>query len=261
MKFQLTIQTSKPTKTNVLDDIPPLSGVEFLEAAVACLRRCLDNTSRFRHQTLGALASYTIEVPQRIAIESRLFDKSANATLVVSENILQYYLFYGATLTNAASNRPCYPYVTNEIVLTTYVDCIRFLADWANTGFATKVKMTDHGVMVPDTSKDDQDDGKKPGQGCDGCPVHPHPGPDGRPGGWMPRPDPWYQPGPNTPFYPKPMPQPPYPPAPPAPKPSGSGASRPTGTATTVSTSGIPAGTIMLGDDILTDAQFNALFN
>jgi len=255
MKFSLTLVTSKPQKLSVLDAETPKSGANFLMHASACLRRSLDDTSRFRHQTLGELASYTMAVPQQIALESGLFDDTSTVTITVSENILASFIFYGATMSSASSNRPCYPYVQNEVVLTSYIDELAFIFGWRGTGFAKKVKLNSQGQLIPDTSKDDEDDDKKKGQGCDGCPVHPAPpyGPDGRPG--------WWRPGPNTPFYPEPRPQPPYPPAPPAPKPaSGSGATRPTGTTGTASTSGIQAGTIMLGDDLMTDEQFNALF-
>lgn len=263
MRFTLTLSTTKPQKLNVLDDEVKKSGATFLMYASACLRRSLDDTLRFNHQTLGALASYTMKVPQQIALESGLFEDTANFNLTVSENILEPYIFYGATEGNSASNRPCYPYVQNEVKLTSYIDELRFIFDWQATGFAKKVKLDSSGRMVKDTSPDEDEDSKKKGQGCDGCPVHPMPpyGPGGRPGGWPPPPpNPWYRPGPNTPAYP--VPQPPFPPAPPAPKPdSGSGASRPTGTSTTAATSGIAPGTIMLGDDILTSDQFNALFD
>ena len=261
MRFSLVLTTSKPQKFNVLDAETPKSGASFLMYASACLRRSLDDTSRFRHQTLGALASYTMAVPQQIALESGLFNDTATYTITVSENVLEPYIFYGATLSAAGSNRPCYPYTTNEIVLTSFIDELRFIFDWQATGFAPKVKLNSNGQLVRDSSPDDDDDGKK-GQGCDGCPVHPPYGPGpGRPGGWPPPPpSPWYRPGPNTPAYP--APQPPFPPAPPAPKPAGgSGAIRPTGTSNTASTSGIAPGTIMLGDDILTSEQFNALFD
>ena len=252
MRFSLVLQTSKPQKYNVLDAETPLSGLSFVMYASACLRRSLDDISRYRHQTLGALATYTMAVPQQLALESGLFEDAATVTITVAEDILKPFIFYGATLGSASSSRPCYPYTQNETVLTSYIDELRFLFAWQAAGFPTKVKLDDNGNLVADTSSDDDDSGKKPGQGCDGCPVNPPFGPD------------WYRPGPNTPFYPAPgpRPQPPYPPAPPAPKPaSGGGASRPTGTSTTASTSGIPAGTVMLGEDLMTDEQFNALFN
>lgn len=255
MKFSLVLQTSKPTRYNVLEAETPMSGAKFLMYASACLRRSLDDvSSRYRHQTLGALASYTMAVPQQIALESGLYEDTATFTLTVSEDILSRFIFYGATLGNAGSQRPCYPYVQNEVVLTSYIDELAFIFAWQATGFAKKVKLNADGTMVADKS-DDKDEDEKKKHGCPGCPVEP-----GMPG--------WYRPGPYTPWRPTPpapQPQPPFPPAPPAPKPSsGSGAARPTGASGTSSTSansGIAPGTIMIGEDILTDEQFNALFD
>lgn len=134
MEFKL-ILTPKTPDTFLLYAETPLSGLEFVEKAGACLRRNLDTETRARHITLGNVAQYEISVPQAIAIESGWFKTSNTRYLPCEPGILSKYIFYGASMNRAASNRPVYPYYSNEVVLVSYIDELALLEIWRNRGY------------------------------------------------------------------------------------------------------------------------------
>ena len=149
MEFSLKLVPCLPDEL-VLVAEKPLSGVKFLEEAGKCLRRNLDNGARTRHQTIGNLASYTISVPQQLAIESQWFEDKSCRYLSVEHALLNKYIFHAASFTYGSANRSYYPYYQGEIVLTSYIDELAFLESWRNRGYPDK--MTDkmeNGVNFP----------------------------------------------------------------------------------------------------------------
>lgn len=134
MEFKLILVPRVPEEMLLYAE-KPLAGLEFIEKASACLRRNLDTETRMRHLTLGNISQYEISVPQAIAIESGWFDSSSKRYLPCEKNVLKKYIFYGASMNRAASNRPVYPYYTGEIVLASYIDELALLDVWRNRGY------------------------------------------------------------------------------------------------------------------------------
>ena len=128
MEFELILAPETPDKY-LLKAEKPLSGLAFVEEASKCLRRSLDTKTRMRHITLGNVAQYTISVPQSIAIECGYFNNASRVYLPCEENVLKDYVFHAATMAHGASNRPCYPYYQDEIVLTSYIDELAMCGD------------------------------------------------------------------------------------------------------------------------------------
>ena len=134
MDFKLILEPKTPDEY-LLHAERPLCGLEFVEIAGQCLRRNLDHMSNMRHQTLGNIAKYEISVPYAMAMESGWFTKKAKRYLVCDANCLEKYIFYGASVSNCATNRPVYPYYKNEVVLVSYIDELAFLETWRNRGY------------------------------------------------------------------------------------------------------------------------------
>ena len=183
MEFKLRIVGERPTAGDlILNAETPLDGVKFVEEVGKCLRRSIDHVSRFRHLTLGALSAYEMNLPQQVAIDSGLFESTNAVTVIVEKNMLSHYIFYNASMSYAATRRPCYPYMSNEAVLTSYIDELAFIQDWAECGYATKLAMV-NGSMVDaskissTTSETEEQDTEK----CHGCPAHQFPPPPPRP--------------------------------------------------------------------------------
>lgn len=140
MVFTLKLVAERPTDGElVLKPETPLCGLKFLEEAGKCMRRNLDTPARFKHQTLGALATYEITVPQAIALQSGFFDEKNTRTLVVEANILSRFIFYGASMGYGSSGRACYPYYSNEIILTSYIDELSFIDLWRSRGYPERL--------------------------------------------------------------------------------------------------------------------------
>lgn len=134
MQFNLVLIAARPDEL-ILTAETPLAGVSFLEEAGRCLRRNLDGSSKYRHQTLGNLSTYTISVPQQIAIESGWFDSKSTRYLTLSHGFLNDYIFHAANFTYGTANRTYYPYYQNEIVLTSLVDELAVLDCWREKGY------------------------------------------------------------------------------------------------------------------------------
>ena len=162
MEFNLILVPETPDKY-LLKAEKPLSGLAFVEEASKCLRRSLDTKTRMRHMTMGNVAQYSISVPQSLAIESGYFDKAATVYLPCEENILAKYVFYGANMAHGASNRPCYPYYQDEIVLVSYVDELAFLDVWRQRGFPKKMTINLDQLDIPIV--DEADDVQNPSVG------------------------------------------------------------------------------------------------
>ena len=162
MEFKL-ILTPKTPDTFLLYAETPLSGLEFVEKAGACLRRNLDTETRARHITLGNVARYEISVPQELAIKSGKFDTTNTMYLPCDENILKEFIFYGASMSHVGTRRACYPYYQNEVVLCSYIDELHFLDVWSKRGFPTKFKNNVSDCDIPVV--DDAEDVNKPGEG------------------------------------------------------------------------------------------------
>ena len=141
MTFKLVLVPQRPGEV-VLSAETPLRGLALLEKAAACLRRNLDTVENTTHQTLGALSSYTITVPQAIAIESKFFANKSEAVLVVENNILSKYIFYGAAISNMPAQRACYPYYKNTVTVISYIDELAFLDNWRNRGYPTTLTVS-----------------------------------------------------------------------------------------------------------------------
>ena len=134
MKFSLILIPKTPD-SYLLYAEKPLSGLNFIEKAGECLRRNLDTETSTRHITLGNVSSYEISVPQSIAVECGWFDSTNKRYLPCEADILEKYIFYGATMNRAASNRSVYPYCGNEVTLVSYIDELAFLDVWRNRGY------------------------------------------------------------------------------------------------------------------------------
>ena len=134
MQFNLVLVAARPDEL-ILTAETPLAGVKFLEEAGRCLRRNLDCGSKYRHQTIGNLSTYTISVPQQIAIESTWFEAKSTRYLTVSHGFLNSYIFHAATFSYGTANRTYYPYYQNEIVLTSLIDELAVLDFWRENGY------------------------------------------------------------------------------------------------------------------------------
>ncbi|MDE6041806.1 MAG: hypothetical protein K2F99_09545 [Muribaculaceae bacterium] len=173
MEFKILLTADRPTDGDlVLEAETPLSGVEFIAEMGRCLRRSIDHLVRTRHVTLGALSCYEITVPQCMAIESGLFETKNTISVIVENNLLSNYIFYGGTVSTKSTGRPCYPYMHGEAVLNSFIDELQFLEDWANLGYPTRLAW-DNGLVVqtyaaPTTNVH---------IGCHGCTSHREPPP------------------------------------------------------------------------------------
>lgn len=154
MEFKLILVPETPDKL-LLKPETPLAGLTFIEHASACLRRSLDTTQRMRHSTLGAVAQYELLVPQAIAIESCRFGNTNTIYVPCEENFLKKFIFYGATLGRSSTRRNVYPYYTDEIVLTSYIDELAIIEIWRNRDYPDKLTINLGGYddipLVPDT--------------------------------------------------------------------------------------------------------------
>jgi hypothetical protein len=163
MEFKLILVPETPDK-KILKAEKPLAGLAFIEAASECLRRNLDGKSRMRHETLGAVAQYEISVPQAVAIESGVFATTNTVYIPCEENFLADYIFYGATIGKTSTRRQTYPYYTDEIVLSTYVDELAVIDVWRNRNFPTK--LTIHlSTDIPMVDEADEDNVNNPNVG------------------------------------------------------------------------------------------------
>ncbi len=151
MEFKLILVPETPDKL-LLHAEKPLAGLEFIEEASKCLRRSLDTKTVMRHLTMGNVAKYTILVPQALAIESKRFAKSSEFYLVCEENILEKYIFHGASASTAPGCRAVYPYYNDEIVLSSYIDELAFLNTWRSRGYQRSMTINlkgDGGISLP----------------------------------------------------------------------------------------------------------------
>lgn len=166
MQFKILITPDRPTQGDlVLAAETPLSGVTFIEEVGKCLRRSIDHIARYRHITLGALAIYEITVPQQLAIDSGLFEDKSTISVIVENDLLSHYIFYGASVDQRSSGRPCYPYMHGEATLVSYIDELQFLCDWAAAGYPTRISW-DNGLAANTTQSNIN---IRPSIGCDGC--------------------------------------------------------------------------------------------
>ena len=179
MEFKLNIVGNRPTAGDlVLAAEVPLSGVKFIEVFGQAMRRSIDHVGRHRHITLGALAMYEVTVPQYMAIESGLFETTDTVAVYVENNLLSNFIFYSASMSYGATGRPCYPYMQNEATLVSMIDELAFLDAWANTNYATSLRMV-NGIMVDASTNYDNNTGdnigcsNNGGIGCDGCTCDP----------------------------------------------------------------------------------------
>ena len=138
MEFKLILVPETPDKL-ILKTEKPLAGLSFIEQASACLRRSLDTKSRMRHNTLGAIAQYEVLVPQAVAIESCKFDTKNVVYVPCEENFLKKFIFYGATIGKCGTGRPVYPYYSDEVVLSSYIDELAIIDVWRNRDFPDKL--------------------------------------------------------------------------------------------------------------------------
>ena len=134
MEFKLVLVAKSPEEF-ILHAEKPLAGLKFMEIAVKCLHRNLDTQTRMRHNTLGNISRYEISVPQSVAIESGWFTEKNVRYIYCDENTLSKYIFYGAAMSTCGTRRSCYPYMQDEIVLTSYIDEIAILNVWRNRGY------------------------------------------------------------------------------------------------------------------------------
>lgn len=121
-----------------------------MEVAGQCLRRSIDHQERCKHITLGTVSRYEIIVPTSVAIASGWFEKTNKRYLQCSDNLLESYVFYGASMARLGTTNQIYPYYTNEIVLVSYIDELAFLQVWAQRGYPEYMsKYLDNGPNIP----------------------------------------------------------------------------------------------------------------
>ena len=148
MDFKLILVPETPDKV-LLKPETPLSGLDFVVQAGACLRRCLDTKTRMRHVTLGTVAQYTILVPQAIAIDSTKFQSTDTVYLPCEENVLAKYIFYGAAIGKTDTMRAVYPYYADEVVLTSYIDELEILNIWRQRNYPDKFTINLDSAYIP----------------------------------------------------------------------------------------------------------------
>lgn len=170
MQFKIILTPDRPTRGDlVLENETTISGLKFIEEVGKCLRRSIDHIARERHVTLGALSVYELTVPQQMAIDSEKFETTTTIPVIVENNLLSHYIFYGASVDNRASGRPCYPYMHSEATLVSYIDELQFLNDWAAIGYPERVAWNNGLVEAVYGSSGSSDKNKI---GCDGCTCH-----------------------------------------------------------------------------------------
>lgn len=222
MTFTLQVVGPRPTAGDlVIEAETPLSGIHFLTEFGRAVRRSVDHVASYRHVTLGSVATYEMNVPQSVALESHLFEDSDKFTVIVDPNLLADFIFYSGSLKRGSTHTPCYPYTSNEATLTSMVDELGFIEVWSQLGFPGYITIKDDHYVAGDIDDIDGDDSGSGGgadPGCDGCtpdvfpPYPPHPGP------FPPPPPPGPHPGPHRRHrrhYPYPTPTPPPGPRPP----------------------------------------------
>ena len=138
MEFKLKLIPELPNEF-VINAEKKLSGVKLLEEAAKCLRRNLDSTVKASHQTLGAVYSYEISVPQQIAVESGFFDEKSCRYLVCEAGLLNNFIFHAANFNYGSGNRNYYPYYQNELVVASYIDELAFIDTWRQRGYPDKM--------------------------------------------------------------------------------------------------------------------------
>lgn len=149
MEFKLKLIPELPNQY-VLNAEKKLSGMKLLEEAAKCLRRNLDSAQRCSHQTMGAVYSYEISVPQQVAVESEYFNNSATRYMVCDAGILNQFIFHAANFTYGSGNRNYYPYYQNELVVTSFIDELGFIDLWRRRGYPEKmVTAMEPGTDIP----------------------------------------------------------------------------------------------------------------
>lgn len=138
MEFKLKLIPELPNEY-VLNAERKLSGVKLLEEAAKCLRRNLDTTQRCSHQTMGAVYSYDISVPQQVAIESDYFNNQATRYLICEAGILNNFIFHAANFNYGSGSRSYYPYYQNELTVTSYIDELAFIDLWRRRGYPERM--------------------------------------------------------------------------------------------------------------------------
>lgn len=158
MEFKLVLVPKTPEEVLLVPETP-LSGLKFMEVAGQCLRRSIDTESRFKHITLGQIVQYEVTVPQALAISSGWFEKTNRRYLTVENNLLESYIFYGASMARIGTTAQIYPYYTSEIVIVSYIDELALLNVWAQRGYPEYLsKYLDNGgniPLVPDADDED----------------------------------------------------------------------------------------------------------
>ncbi len=165
MDFELTLIPETPDKL-LLHAEKPLAGLAFIEEAGKCLRRSLDAKKRTRHMSLGNIATYTMSVPQALAIVSKMFEDSNKCYVVCEEDILEKFIFHAASTSVQPGCRRSYPFYEDEIVLSSLIDELAFLNTWRNRGYPKTMTINlkvEGGMSFPLVPDADDVAGAKPG--------------------------------------------------------------------------------------------------
>lgn len=141
MPFQLKLVPHTAAE-HVLENEIPISGVEFLEKASALLRKSIDGCTNMRHITLGTLSSYTINIPDDVAIRSGKFENNMSMYVVVENDLLKDFIFYTATMMTNCSTASvtyrhiCAPYNGNGgVLLHSNIDELAFVDTWVKLNY------------------------------------------------------------------------------------------------------------------------------
>ena len=94
MEFKLRVVSENPTRGDlVLEPEDKLSGLKFISAFSAVTRKSVDTIDRYKHNTLGALSMYEMNVPQALAVESGLYEEAVVSYVTVSNDFLKNFIY------------------------------------------------------------------------------------------------------------------------------------------------------------------------
>lgn len=141
MGFQITLVPPTPSEA-VLCAETPVHGLEFVAIAEQCLRRVIGGSETQTHNILGRLTNYPIQLTDKMAIESGLFEKTNNVYIIVPNNALKKYIFYTAdrkTVTAGTTVSRIYPNYATGAIITSRIDEFAFLEDWQKFSYPTSM--------------------------------------------------------------------------------------------------------------------------
>lgn len=171
MAFSIILTPPTPAEA-VLCAEQEISGLEFIALAQGSLKSVVPSTMRQVHHTLGRRTTYTIELPDEVAIASGLFHEANSIYVVCPNDGLKNFIFYTAEKTlNANSNRNysmLYPYARSSVTLKSHIDEFALIEVWANHNYPTNMEGILEGTDTVPTPPTNGNTGTEENTGC-GC--------------------------------------------------------------------------------------------